>query len=65
MLDQPLVAEIVAFTLNHGVYETRTTTSVNEAKALLNEWQPHLAVLDMDIGDYKKGTDCESVRPAP
>jgi len=35
MLDQPLVAEIVSFTLNHGVYDTRTATGVEEARALL------------------------------
>src|SRR5438270_11169372 len=50
MLDQPLVAEIVSFTLNHGVYDTRTATGVEEARALLKEWRPHVAVLDMDIG---------------
>ena len=50
LLDQPLVAEIVAFTLNHGLYETRTVASVEEARALLHDWHPHLAVLDMDIG---------------
>ena len=50
MLDQPLVAEIVAFTLNHGVCDTRIATSVEEAGAVLNEWRPHLAVIDMDIG---------------
>ena len=50
LLDQPVVAEIVAFTLSHSVYETRTATSVDEAMAVLNEWHPHLAVVDMDIG---------------
>jgi DNA-binding response OmpR family regulator len=50
LLDQPLVAEVVAFTLNHGVYEARTATSVEEAMALLKEWRPHVAVIDMDIG---------------
>jgi DNA-binding response OmpR family regulator len=50
LLDQPLVAEIVSFTLNHGVYDTRTATGVDEAKALLTDWRPHLAVVDMDIG---------------
>src|SRR5436190_14321684 len=50
LLDQPLLAEIVGFTLNHGVYETRTKASVAEAKALLEDWRPHLALLDMDIG---------------
>jgi DNA-binding response OmpR family regulator len=50
MLDQPLVAQIVAFTLSHGAHDTRTVTSVDEATALLKEWRPHVAVLDMDIG---------------
>ena len=50
LLDQPLVAEVVAFTLNHGVYDTRTAPSVDEAKALLATWRPHVAVIDMDIG---------------
>jgi len=50
LLDQPLVAEIVAFTLNHGVYDTRIAASVDEARALLREWHPHIAVVDMDIG---------------
>jgi DNA-binding response OmpR family regulator len=50
MLDQPLVAEVVGLTLNHGVYETRTATSVEEAMALLKHWRPHVAVVDMDIG---------------
>jgi hypothetical protein len=35
MLDQPLVAQIVAFTLSHGAHETRTVTSVDEATPLL------------------------------
>jgi two-component system, OmpR family, KDP operon response regulator KdpE len=50
MLDQPVIAEIVTFTLNHGLYDTRIATGVDEARALLKEWRPHIAVIDMDIG---------------
>jgi DNA-binding response OmpR family regulator len=50
MLDQPLLAEVVVLTLNHGVYDTRNAREVGEATSLLNEWHPHIAVLDMDIG---------------
>lgn len=50
MLDQPVLAEVVALTLNHGVYETRTVNGAEAAKVLLKEWRPHVAVLDMDIG---------------
>jgi DNA-binding response OmpR family regulator len=50
LLDQPLVAEVVALSLNHGVYDTRIATGVDQATALVKEWRPHVAVLDMDIG---------------
>jgi len=50
MLDQPLVAEVLVFTLNHGVYETRTALDVQEAASLLQKWHPHIAIIDMDIG---------------
>jgi DNA-binding response OmpR family regulator len=53
LLDQPLVAEVVALTLNHGVYATRTATTVEQAKALLTQWRPHVAVIDMDIGGVR------------
>jgi DNA-binding response OmpR family regulator len=50
LLDQPLLAEVVALTLNHGVYQSRSAPTVQEARSLLKEWHPHIAVLDMDIG---------------
>jgi DNA-binding response OmpR family regulator len=50
LVDQPLVADVIALTLNHGVYATRTARDVGEAAALLEDWRPHLAVVDMDIG---------------
>src|SRR5437588_23007 len=50
LLDQPLLAEVVALTLNHGVYHTRNVPTLQDARSLLKAWQPHVAVLDMDIG---------------
>ena len=44
MVEQPLIVDVIKLTLNHGVYVTR------EATAVLGGWQPHLAVVDMDIG---------------
>ena len=41
---------MIKVTLNHGAYVTREATTVPEATAVLEEWQPHLAVLDMDLG---------------
>jgi DNA-binding response OmpR family regulator len=48
--DQRLVTELVKLTLNHGTYVTREAQDAVEAKTLLTEWQPHLAVIDMDLG---------------
>src|SRR5579862_9490790 len=48
-MDQTAVAEVVTLTLNHGVYVTRGAKTAAQAIALLTEWQPHLAVIDMDI----------------
>ena len=50
MVEQPLIVEVIKLTLNHGVYVTREAQDVAEATAVLGEWQPHLAVIDMDIG---------------
>ena len=49
--DQRLVVELVKLTLNHGVYVTREARDAVTAATVLAEWQPHLAVVDMDLGD--------------
>jgi DNA-binding response OmpR family regulator len=49
LVDQPLIGEVIELTLNHGVYATRQANDVAEATAALDEWRPHLAVVDMDI----------------
>jgi two-component system KDP operon response regulator KdpE len=49
VIDQPVLAEVVKLALNHGRYNTRVAQTVEGATATLTEWQPHLAVLDMDI----------------
>ena len=51
VVDQPMLAEVVRLALNHGQYLARTARDVGEAAAVLAEWQPHLAIVDMDIGD--------------
>jgi DNA-binding response OmpR family regulator len=51
VVDQPMLAEVVRLALNHGQYLTRTARDVGEAAAVLAEWQPHLAIVDMDISD--------------
>ncbi len=50
LIDQPLIAEVIELTLNHGVYVTRKARSLIEATEVVDRWEPHLAVVDMDIG---------------
>jgi two-component system, OmpR family, alkaline phosphatase synthesis response regulator PhoP len=49
MVEQPLIVEVIKLTLNHGVYVTRDARDAPDAMAVLGAWQPHLAVVDMDI----------------
>jgi DNA-binding response OmpR family regulator len=49
VLDRPVLIELIKMTLNHGVYTTRTATSTHEVGTALTDWQPHLAILDMDL----------------
>ncbi len=49
VLDRPVLLEMIKMTLNHGVYATRTATVVDDVASLLQEWRPHLAILDMDL----------------
>jgi DNA-binding response OmpR family regulator len=49
MLDQPIIAEAIDFTLNHGLFDLRTTNTAHEAASLIQNWRPHLAIIDMDL----------------
>jgi DNA-binding response OmpR family regulator len=49
--DRPLVVDLIELTLNHGLFVVRAARSLAEANAILSEWQPHLAVVDMDHDD--------------
>jgi DNA-binding response OmpR family regulator len=50
VLDQPLLIELIKLMLNHGVYSTRVVAIAGEVSAALTDWQPHLVLLDMDLG---------------
>ena len=50
VVDRPVLAEVIALALNHGRATTRVAPTVGEAAALLGDWRPHLAVVDMDVG---------------
>ena len=49
--DRPLVVDLIELTLNHGLFMVRAATSLKEAEGIVAEWQPDLAVLDMDHDD--------------
>ena len=49
--DRPLVVDLIELTLNHGLFMVRSARDLVEANAILAEWQPHLAVVDMDHDD--------------
>ena len=53
LVDQPLIAEMIKLTLNHGVYVTRAATTSSEAITVIAAWRPHLAVVDMDIANQQ------------
>jgi two-component system alkaline phosphatase synthesis response regulator PhoP len=43
--------DLIELTLNHGVFLVRPARSLAEAEAILDDWQPQLAVIDMDHDD--------------
>jgi len=49
--DRPLVVDLIQLTLNHGLFVVRAAGSLAEAEAILDEWQPHMTVVDMDHDD--------------
>src|SRR4051794_39192050 len=49
VIDQPTLTEVVKFALNHGVLVPRVARDAEEATFALRTWQPHLALIDMDI----------------
>ena len=49
--DRPLVVDLIELTLNHGVFHVRAARDLAQASVILAEWQPHLAVIDMDHDD--------------
>src|SRR3954469_12181112 len=42
------LANLVAVTLRHGNYETKECTDERECRTLMTQWQPHLALIDID-----------------
>lgn len=49
--NRPLVVDLITLTLNHGVFEVRAATNLDDARTILTEWRPHMSVIDMDHDD--------------
>jgi DNA-binding response OmpR family regulator len=48
---QPIVVGLIQLTLSHGLFTVRAVDGFDEAEAVLINWQPHLAILDLDHDD--------------
>lgn len=49
--DHQVVVDLIELTLNHGMFVVRAASTMAEAEAILAEWRPHMAVVDMDHDD--------------
>ena len=49
VLNQPVLAAVLALALTHGRYHTQVARTVAAAALALREWRPHLAVVDLDL----------------
>ena len=63
VIDQPVLAGVVELALNHGTCVTRVAADAQQAKTLLKEWQPQLAVIDMDVSEAEFMDRLEQGRP--
>ena len=56
--DDLYLARLIRLLLDHGAYEGMVVTDQKQAEAAIEHWQPHLAVVDIDID---QGTGIELV----
>jgi DNA-binding response OmpR family regulator len=49
--DRELVVDLIRLTLNHGLFIVRAARTLAEAEAILDEWHPHMTIVDMDHDD--------------
>ncbi len=48
LVEQEPLAEVIKLTLNHGVCVARDARDASEATAILEDWRPELAVIDIE-----------------
>lgn len=50
VMDQPVLGEVIRLALSHGPFRTSSVKDEAQAIAMLDEWHPQLAIVDMDLG---------------
>jgi len=51
VIGEPSLANVVALTLRHGGYARKTAESIKEARSIIEEWKPHLLLVNIDVED--------------
>jgi DNA-binding response OmpR family regulator len=64
-VDQPVLARVIQLALTHGPYRTQVAATLTEAATALKIWQPHLAIVDMDLVDGTLLERLETGEPRP
>jgi DNA-binding response OmpR family regulator len=49
--EDPYLARLIDLLLDHGEYERRSFSDPSEAERAIDDWRPHLAILDVDIDE--------------
>jgi two-component system alkaline phosphatase synthesis response regulator PhoP len=48
LYDRRAMVDLIELTLNHGLFKVRAAASLADVEHLLVDWQPHLALVDME-----------------
>jgi len=51
VVDRPALAGMIRLSLEHGCCNTRTVVTTGEGLTAISDWQPELAVVDLDLAD--------------
>jgi two-component system alkaline phosphatase synthesis response regulator PhoP len=51
LYDRRAMVDLIELTLNHGLFSVRAAAGLADVEALLTDWQPHLALVDMEHDD--------------
>lgn len=49
--DTALLIDLIELTLNHGLFVVRAAHGLADAEAIVDDWRPHIGVVDMDHED--------------